>query len=228
MIRTFTHCIIGILLLLPASGRAQFLGGGNDGYSRADFSSSALPLTILEFSARPADEGVLIYWRTADEMDTERFIVQRSTDGVNFRDYSSQPAAGDAPGQVLSYDAVDRSPRSALVYYRLRTEDFSGLVTYSKVVSVKAARAENPGMAIYPNPGRRGEPIVIQLPERTDAETTVSIYSALGKLISVGRYPSFEGRVEVNLPAAVRPGTYLIRLTAPVWEGRTARLSVVR
>ena len=124
------------------------------GYSLYEFqvlgNPITLPLTFLSFTGQVVPgEGVLLDWSTVDEVNTNHFDVERSTDGRTYSVAGSVAAHGYASG-VETYSFMDSSALKGLRYYRLRQWDNDGHSTYSDVVSVDAGGET--GVSLYPNP----------------------------------------------------------------------------
>ncbi|GAA4434565.1 hypothetical protein GCM10023188_25630 [Pontibacter saemangeumensis] len=91
---------------------------------------AVLPVHLISFKA----VGDQLLWVTAMEQNVERFAVENSTDGMNFREVGTVKAAGFSQGRR------DYAWRYAKVggtsYFRLRTIDRDGTYELSKVIAV--------------------------------------------------------------------------------------------
>jgi hypothetical protein len=94
-----------------------------------------LPISLVEFTAKPEGEHVRLDWITASEQDNAWFTVERSSDAFLFSPVLEVPGAGNS-AQLLHYTDLDLRPLSGLSYYRLKQSDTDGTSTYSPVVSV--------------------------------------------------------------------------------------------
>ena len=76
--------------------------GGLNSYSLDDicfrFCPNCISLPVQSLSLRSSLHGnaVGLKWITVDEVNTDKFVVQRSTDGVNYSDIASKVAVGQA------------------------------------------------------------------------------------------------------------------------------------
>ncbi len=95
--------------------------------------SSALPVKLIEFTISQNSGSNILQWKTASEINSSHFVVQRSKDGVVFEDLSSQPASGFS-NTIKSYSYTDALPLSGINYYRLilvdkdKREEYSGII----------------------------------------------------------------------------------------------------
>ena len=142
--------------------------------------STPLPVSLVHFSARVKEEAVVLAWATAQEVDNEAFVVERSIDGIRFE--TVQRIAGKGHSETRQeYSYTDRYLSHAeRVYYRLKQVDIDGAYTYSPVVTV-ALKTPKSGIAVYPNPVSARFQVVLP----ADAtEGILQVYNAGGTLIA--------------------------------------------
>lgn len=113
-----------------------------------------LPVEWLSFEAHPGNEGVLLDWTTAMEVNNDYFVVERGRSLAGFQ------AIGEVPGQgtthvVSRYEFLDTDRLHGEWYYRLRQVDLDGQVQYSPVIQVGLWPREA-GMEVFPNPTADG------------------------------------------------------------------------
>ena len=114
--------------------------------------SNVLPVKLLNFFGKYESAGnALLTWQSASEVNASYFLVQRSTDGINFTTIGKQTAAGIAHNYNYS-DALTSIGNTSTVYYRLVTVDVDGAKTNSSVVAININR--NNSFSIYPNPAK--------------------------------------------------------------------------
>lgn len=152
--------------------------------------SSVLPVQLADFTASmKGDNGVLLNWQTFSEANSNKFLIEHSTDGIRFSTIGEIPAAGQSETK-RSYSFIDKPITAGVHYYRLKEIDLDGNVTYSKVV--KAHKNSQPTVVMYPNPATdyvviRHSPGIIHRAVRilTPAGQTVSqavLYSGMSEL----------------------------------------------
>jgi hypothetical protein len=106
-----------------AAGATVFSLAFND----ATASCSPLPVSLLYFKAKQEGNNVILNWSTAWEKDNAGFIVQRSSDGLQFYTLNEIPSA--ACQQNCSYTYTDHNTNSGKVYYKLIQKDLDGTLT---------------------------------------------------------------------------------------------------
>ena len=111
--------------------------------------SNPLPLTWLSFTGKLINDKVQLKWLTANELNTSRFDIEKSTDGNNFSKIGTTPAKGNT-GHNNEYIAYDDHPAAGNNYYRLKQFDIDGRFTKSNIVRVYYGKAGY--VMIAPNP----------------------------------------------------------------------------
>lgn len=171
-----------------------------------------LPVTLLGFGAHRAQQTIVCAWRTAQELNNDHFVVERSLNGTGFVAVGTVAGRGTTTNEQ-QYEFVDQQAPAGLAYYRLRQVDTDGRSVYSNVVQVMAgSMPANYLVAVTPNPGTG----IYQLTAPATGRPT-EVLNILGSLVQT---VAADGRIDLrNQPA----GVYLVRLYLP--EGpRTVRV----
>lgn len=168
----------------------------------------SLPLTLLNFTAVPDGKDVLLQWKTAEEVQTSEFIIERSRDGNSYAQLGNPvPAAGNSSA-ALSYSAKDDDPFNGVNYYRLRMVNQDGSFQYSPVRTVQFSA--NGTINVYPTLNRTGI-VYIQLP--LDMEhAVISLTNVAGQQLG-SRLSSTEGATRQVSLSGLAKGIYFINVT---------------
>ncbi|WP_017731569.1 T9SS type A sorting domain-containing protein [Nafulsella turpanensis] len=121
-----------------------------------DINIDPLPVEWLSFSAHWQGKDVELQWRTATEMNSSHFVVERSADGIHFSRIGSKKAAGTSQ-EEQAYQFKDEHPErlfSPVLYYRLLQVDYDGASEYSPVVSIEVPPSALQHVKVHPNPFR--------------------------------------------------------------------------
>jgi hypothetical protein len=111
---------------------------------------NVLPIQLLSFTASVVNVSLVdLRWSTANEQNSDYFIVERSADGLKYDAVQTVAAAGNSH-LVLNYTGKDSHPLRGISYYRLKMVDLDGAVIYSEVRVVNTGT--NTELAMYPNP----------------------------------------------------------------------------
>ena len=129
-------------LLVPDYGKSSVSVFHNAG-------STALPVSFLSFSGRYEKAGnALLSWKTAFEKNTAYYIVQRSNGNMSFAEVGKVQVNG---GNTYSFsDVLPLANTASKYYYRLKSVDKNGNITYSNTVSIVCGNKVS--FTLSPNP----------------------------------------------------------------------------
>lgn len=112
--------------------------------------ASVLPVSWLYVKGEIKNEQALISWGTANEDNTDKFLVEHSTDGRIFTTIGERAAAGNSSSS-RQYSFTHAGIVRGLNHYRIRQLDKNGKYSYSKVILL-LNRQNLPETIIAPNP----------------------------------------------------------------------------
>jgi hypothetical protein len=143
-------------------------------------SISPLPVTLVRFKGEIRENTAQLSWQTTDELNTESFQVERSSDAKDFRilgEIKSNNTSGlnnyffnDSTVSILNVDKA---------YYRLKMLDQDNSYAYSKIIDLAIENAFQ--FTIHPNPTQNSVAIKFNLPMGSLCDITV--VNAAGALI---------------------------------------------
>ncbi len=115
--------------------------------------AASLPLSLTSFSAQQTNDGkIKLQWLTTDELGTDHFVIERSTDGRSFETVGIVSAQGMRNN---SYDFTASPANTAGAYfYRLKTVDKDGRFSYSNVLRLNNTVALTLDLTVFPNPAK--------------------------------------------------------------------------
>jgi hypothetical protein len=160
----------------------------------------ALPVKLISFTAVKEGLQAQLTWSTSEEVNSERFDVERSNDGKKWARISSLPAAGDILNAVTRYSFTDDNPLPGESLYRLKMIDRDQTFSYSRIVSLHFQTIAG----IYPNPA--SEKIMISADSWKNIRT-VKIVNVAGQTV----YSSEKPQQEINIQG-LASGSYVIGL----------------
>lgn len=111
--------------------------------------STALPIELLSFNTTCLDGKTELNWITSSEINNDYFVIENSTDGINFGEVITKKGAGNSQINI-SYSVTDDNKYSGTAYYRLKQVDFDGAFSYSSIIA--ATCISDTKVNIYPNP----------------------------------------------------------------------------
>ena len=182
------------------------------------------PVELSSFTAMVSNEGVLLKWITATELNNQGFEIERAS--LTASPSQVLEKIGYVPGygtttESKSYCFMDENITTGLYSYRLKQIDFDGTFNYSDevVVEVDLTPAEYELFQNYPNPFNPSTSIQFQVPNMSDV--TIKIYDMLGQEIRTlfteqvepGKY-TVEWNGLNNAGSKMSSGSYIYRMTA--------------
>jgi hypothetical protein len=167
------------------------------------YSYTSLPLTLLSFTSTLINKTVQLQWQTTSEINSSYFLIERSSDGINFSTIGKVSAAGNS-NSLKQYSFVDLSPLR-VNYYRLKETDLDGKYTYSKIVTAKM-QDEN-ALNVIQDPVQ--DVLQLQINASSAQASHLTIFDLTGKRIKVFNSQNGVQNIDVSLLAA---GTYFIQL----------------
>ncbi len=125
----------------------------DDGTATIGFTGGPTPVKMTDFSgALQANGTVLLKWETATEINSDKFEIERSEDGVNFLKRGTVKANGNSL-QRLQYRFTDvLNTASKIFYYRLKSSDYGGKFDISKTIAIRLNGSQIENYVVYPNP----------------------------------------------------------------------------
>jgi hypothetical protein len=163
-------------------------------------SGNLLPVELTSFQGRPKVNTIDLQWVTASETNNDYFAVEKSTNGIDFKEMTEIDGRGTTTLESY-YNWVDQLPNNGLNYYRLLQVDFNGDKSYSNIIVIEF-EIDRSSIQVYPNPTNKE--LNINLPENWEGETSIVVYDFYGKLIS--SFTSTSGSLTFpvdNIPAGM-------------------------
>jgi hypothetical protein len=118
-------------------------------YASRIFPNGALPLQFVNINATLQNNAGFINWQTANEVNTAHFMVEKSSDGRNFKSIGSVPAKGSNGHE---YELTDKSLLTGDNFYRIKSVDKDGQFQYSAIATLKYGKKGIIAVSLYPNP----------------------------------------------------------------------------
>jgi hypothetical protein len=169
--------------------------------------TTVLPLTLLDFSGTPKNDRIILNWKTANEINTKCFWIEKSNDGLQF----SPTAKIDADAASLTehnYSYAEQVVYNKPQFYRLKIVDNNGTFTYSSIIKVYGEKIVP--VSIYPNPVNNFT--TLTLPGVTGKECKVALCNVSGQVLKKWSLP-VNHSIQLNLQD-VKNGMYFITVQA--------------
>ena len=183
----------------------------NESETVTNITAYVLPLVWGEFTVLKDAKTASLKWTTLQEINTDRFLVERSIDGINFSSVASIPAGGKSNSEV-AYKMIDLSPSTGVNYYRIGQLDRDGKITYSDIRSL-VFDGNNRAITISPNPAK--DKIMVQLEGNKDA-VQVDLLNTSGQKLATFILRQEKNKIDLPVLAS---GVYYLRVAGPDNKG---------
>ena len=159
-----------------------------------------LPVKLYNLKATVNNNDVNVSWSVSNEIDMNKYVVERSNDGRNF----------ETVGEVLAlnknennYHITNNNVVAGTYYYRLVSVDKTGKTTYSQMLKVN--NQAKLSVSVYPNPASK-EIVVAGIANGASMQITDAIGKVVYKKIATAQTQVIETN---NLPV----GLYFVNIT---------------
>ena len=114
-------------------------------------SCGLLPIKLESIAAEAKDCKVQVRWNVSQEINTSKYVVERSNNGTQFEKTGELLALNNIEGGAYTFE--DKTPIAGAGYYRIKILEKDGSYIYSSIVTVKNSCTTNEKhIALYPNP----------------------------------------------------------------------------
>ena len=192
-----------------------FFDLSNSNFTIQDF----VPVELTAFFALKVEDGVLLKWTTATENNNSGFVIERSSNKLDFTEVAFVDGQGTTT-DVTDYEYTDRISKPGEYSYRLKQIDFDGTFTYSNVV---ATEVNGPAVFVlsqnYPNPFNPSTMIKFSLP--VDSRVSIELFNTLGEKVDELTNSDYSiGSHEINFDASnLSNGVYYYKINATGVDG---------
>ena len=168
--------------------------------------TAALPVELLSFTGVDLGDKVRLDWKTQSEVDNDRFVVERSIDGLKYIEIGQVGSKGNT-STGHNYEFFDHEPKFGTVYYRLRQIDLNDSErTIAPIAINRTPKALSDEVSI----SQLTNQIIIQNASDEFSNLFVEVYSISGQLIEQREFDNAILFVDIeNLSS----GFYLVRVT---------------
>nr|MBP6687185.1 T9SS type A sorting domain-containing protein [Lacibacter sp.] len=172
--------------------------------------SSTLPVQLLSFNGRMQSNAAILNWRTATEINSSHFIIERSTNGTDFIAAGNVTASGNTSIET-AYTFTDAAVTGGINYYRIKIIDLDGTWSYSLVIKLYAGNNREKLIA-SPNPFQRI--LNIQFTVQQRGEAYIRMFDQHGRIVYTATRTLATGTNAIgltNLPE-LPAGVYLLEV----------------
>lgn len=165
--------------------------------------SVVIPITLVQFSARSFGTYNEVQWKTTNEQNVSHFEIECSTDAVNYINAGSVNAVNLPLGNNYSYR--HSFTQNTRLFYRLKTVDQDGSLSYSPVIELDRKGKSN--LKIYPT-------LITDHRLNMIADKPVlqvALFSTEGKKVFQEKLDNYSGFINLALPL-LQKGIYILQV----------------
>lgn len=176
----------------------------------------AVPVKLISFNGTYSDNAANLRWKTANEINSSTFIIERSEDGTRFEEVGKVAASGNT-STTHSYSYTDRLNGSfpPKLFYRLKMTDKDGSFEYSPVITLNTSSRQT--FSLTPNPTSSWVNI------KGEDMARVQITDLAGRILLSKAINQREETLNVS---TLQNGTYILRVTNKEGISQTQKLLI--
>jgi len=170
-----------------------------------------LPLTFGNIKGYAKNGGIQIDWSIYNEYNVDHYEIERSLNGMPPFTTLGQTAARNTDSKS-DYEWVDATPSNGNNFYRIKSVDINGKISYSTIVRLNLNQSGK-GILVYPNPATKGY-ISFQSSDLQKGSYTLKIINSNGQAVYKQEFVHEGGAFSqtVSLPAGIKSGMYNLQL----------------
>ena len=149
-------------------------------------------------------EEVFLRWTIEAGNTCQGTRIERSDDGLSFKEIGEIPGVCGSPNQPVSYEYADEEPlRNRTNYYRLEM----GALGYTSVVAVDFVILNSEGYSLQPNPVTSTSKLLYENPDNENAR--ICIFDSSGR--QVMEYITKEDHIYIDRNL-LESGNYIFKI----------------
>ncbi|HTE24548.1 PQQ-dependent sugar dehydrogenase, partial [Flavitalea sp.] len=176
--------------------------------------SLTLPLNSITFKGNYKNEVSYLNWDAKNEVNTDHYDVERSTDHLIFETIGSVISKGNS-SEKNKYNFIDpEASRLGVVklYYRLKITDIDGSFAYSNIVAVDIPGSFITRISIFPNPADKQTTLQILSPNEQQIKWQLIDVAGRKIMSKEATLKKGENRIMIDLNN-LRSGVYFLQVT---------------
>src|ERR1019366_8829887 len=148
--------------------------------------ASILETHLTNFTASLLDKNVLVQWKVNDPRPTDKYEIEMSTDGKQFKNLGE--GISTLSGNLSSYKFVYTPGKNFTgnLFFRIKQTDYEGKVLYSEIRTAGISKNNKATYSLYPNPSITG--INIQFAKTGGGDYEVELINSFGQSNFLKKY----------------------------------------
>lgn len=205
----------------PMISRSGVTGWSNFGFGGG--TANPLPVELVSFSVS-CEGNAKLSWSTASEQNAAYFAVEKTTDGIHWKEIGQISAQGNS-SHMSHYTMEDVVRGEETIYYRLSQFDFNGTRRIYNPVSLDC-KEKAFEVNVFPNPNNGHFSVLLNTSDFS-GQVSLLMTTADGKLIEQRELVSDGGSMLVEFNQnELKSGIYFVTVRDGFNHGKTIKVSV--
>lgn len=154
-----------------------------------------LPINLVSFNGEHFNRKNHLEWITASETNNKHFILEKSSNGVDFTLFETINSKNSNSVIAQEYQLIDNKPFEGETYYRLGQVDYNGDYAYLSTIMVSSSA--NKQINVSPNPVI--DYLFIKYYDDKQEQYKIVVSDIFGKIMTEEKMNANEGANEVLL-----------------------------
>ncbi len=167
-----------------------------------------LPVGLVDFYGTKNGSNNDVFWKISMEENIEYYIIEKSSDGVNFEPLGFLPVNSISNNLIKTYKLVDETPYNDITYYRLSVRESYGVVKVYNIIYVDWSASSDWNCIHY----QQEQNLMIEFKNSVPKNSNVSLFDLSGKLLAEESVKNSQTVINVQNLAE---GLYFIKIQSP-------------
>jgi hypothetical protein len=187
------------------------------------FQNGTLPVVLTDFKVAEKGSSVAITWKTATEVNSSHFVIERSTDGKDWVAIGTVQASGNISVEQ-NYAFTDAAPADGTNYYRLRIVDIDNAFILS-IIKTASFKATDLVIATGPNPATSYLNINVSAPGNQPYK--LRLVNRSGQVVYDQKQMAGTNRFQLNV-SNYAEGTYFVEVVNTAGLRKINQVMIIR
>ena len=184
--------------------------------------NTPLPIKLAIFKVSSIDNsGISLTWTTTTEINFDKFIIEHSTNGIDFESIGEQKSLANNTSTITTYTFIHTTPMVGRNYYRLKSVDLDTKYEYSAIIQGEYTGGK--AITLYPNP-TADRYINLSINFAPSEGDHVSIFDMYGTLLQQNTITELDNQIDFT--NNLKPGTYILKYASATGNNHTLRFVV--
>ncbi|MFM7021940.1 MAG: T9SS type A sorting domain-containing protein [Flavobacteriales bacterium] len=186
--------------------------------------ATTLPVELVYFKGKKQDDGVKLEWQTAAEINASHFVIERSSDGLNYEAIGQLSASGNSNHRI-NYEFIDQQALSGINYYRLHQYDYDGMNELFNTITVGFGNVSSMQLKVFTD--FSGDKAELSFNAKEEKVYTLEIIDQLGSVLDKINISANNGRNIYDVSfSEYSSGFYILRLSSD--SGEIEQLKILK